>query len=210
MTAPTPDGFDSPDGHTHSAPETTPGQLACIAWNAHYAEEHGIEARNEWAASDSRGRAAWEAAAQAGHLAIAAAAPAGQAAPGERELDDLREKLTVIDQENASLRVLLIDTFALVSVLADGKPHAQHQANALRKRAGFELQPVPAEPQAQPAPELAAAMAETRNVRAVLASVLSWFGDNQSGRYARVSGHILARAYQDGGIPLPDDLRRHA
>ena len=50
----------------------TPGQAACVAWNAHYAEEHGIEARNEWAASDTRGRAAWEAAAKAGHEAIAA------------------------------------------------------------------------------------------------------------------------------------------
>lgn len=45
--------------------QMTDGQAACIAWNAHYAEEHGIEARNEWAASDPRGRGAWEAAAKA-------------------------------------------------------------------------------------------------------------------------------------------------
>lgn len=45
--------------------DITDGQAACIAWNAHYAEEHGIEARNEWAASDPRGRGAWEAAAKA-------------------------------------------------------------------------------------------------------------------------------------------------
>jgi hypothetical protein len=43
----------------------TAGQQACIAWNAAYAEQYGIEARNEWAASDPRGRAAWEAAAAA-------------------------------------------------------------------------------------------------------------------------------------------------
>lgn len=43
----------------------TDGQQACIAWNEHYAGQHGIEARNEWAASDPRGRAAWEAAATA-------------------------------------------------------------------------------------------------------------------------------------------------
>ena len=45
--------------------EMTSAQAACIAWNGHYAEEHGIEARNEWAASDPRGRAAWAAAAKA-------------------------------------------------------------------------------------------------------------------------------------------------
>jgi hypothetical protein len=56
----------------HQSGAETPGQAACIAWNAHYAEEHGITARNEWAASDERGRAAWEAAAQAGHAAIVA------------------------------------------------------------------------------------------------------------------------------------------
>jgi hypothetical protein len=61
--------------------EMTPGQAACVAWNAHYAEEHGIEARNEWAASDPRGRAAWEAAAKAGAAAVTA------------ERDKLRELL---------------------------------------------------------------------------------------------------------------------
>ena len=53
--------------------EMTDGQAACIAWNAHYAEEHGIEARNEWAASDPRGHAAWEAAATAAQAPIRAA-----------------------------------------------------------------------------------------------------------------------------------------
>lgn len=45
--------------------EKTRGQAACVAWNSHYAEEHGITARNEWAASDERGKGAWEAAADA-------------------------------------------------------------------------------------------------------------------------------------------------
>jgi hypothetical protein len=57
--------------------ETTPGQAACVAWNGHYAEQHGIEARNEWAASDPHGRGAWESAAKA---AITAGAPAELAA----------------------------------------------------------------------------------------------------------------------------------
>lgn len=60
----------------------------------------------------------------------------------------------------------------------------------------------------QPAPELAAAMAETRKAREQLATVLGWFGDNQSGRYARVSGTVLARAYRDGGLPVPSELAR--
>jgi hypothetical protein len=50
----------------------SPGELACIAWNAAYAEEHGITARNEWAASDPRGRAAWEAGAKAAQAPVAA------------------------------------------------------------------------------------------------------------------------------------------
>lgn len=68
----------------------TPGQAACIAWNAHYAEEHGITARNEWAASDARGRAAWEAAAEAGSASLR---------------DALQQVAKHIDSEHAQLRI---------------------------------------------------------------------------------------------------------
>lgn len=65
----------------------TPGRAACIAWNEHYAKQHSIEARNEWAASDPRGRAAWEAAAKAGAADVTA------------ERDRLREGITALATE---------------------------------------------------------------------------------------------------------------
>ncbi len=43
----------------------TPGQMACIAWNAAFGEQFGIIAADEWELGDPRGRAAWEAAAAA-------------------------------------------------------------------------------------------------------------------------------------------------
>lgn len=48
--------------------------------------------------------------------------------------------------------------------------------------------------------------ARADNLRAVLTAVLAWFGNNGSGHYARVSGLVLARAYRDAGLPLPDSL----
>jgi hypothetical protein len=74
-----------------------PGQAACIAWNSHYAEEHGIEARNEWAASDPRGRAAWEAAANAvldHRITEPKAAP--ELAAAMRETRVIRERVTAV------------------------------------------------------------------------------------------------------------------
>jgi hypothetical protein len=63
------------------------------------------------------------------------------------------------------------------------------------------------DPKAQPAPELAAAMAETRLVRDQLARVLGWFASSGSGQTARVSATVLAREYAKAGIPLPAGLK---
>lgn len=93
--------------------EMTPGQAACIAWNAHYAEEHGIEARNEWAASDQRGRDAWDAAAQA---AIAAQPQSPDASVLRNYLDDF--------------------THAVIDFSSDPKIIAA--SRALRKKTGME------------------------------------------------------------------------
>lgn len=62
--------------------------------------------------------------------------------------------------------------------------------------------PVPAEqPAPAAAPELAAA-------QAALARVLSWFRANGAYRKAEVTRAQLAHAYQDGGLEVPEELRR--
>jgi len=70
-------------------------------------------------------------------------------------------------------------------------------------------------PGPQPAPELAprpgeALAADNARLRAIITEVLGWFGDNGSGRYARVSGTVLARAYaKSPGVAVPEELRRY-
>lgn len=69
------------------------------------------------------------------------------------------------------------------------------------------LDAMPAAQQPQPAPELRAALAETRQLREQLADVLGWFCDNGSGHYARVSGTVLAREYKRAALAVPDKLK---
>lgn len=68
-----------------------------------------------------------------------------------------------------------------------------------------DLQP-PAAVAAQPAPELAAAMAETREVKGALAVILDLFAKGSSGYTARISQVNLARAYRVAGVPIPSEL----
>ena len=71
------------------------------------------------------------------------------------------------------------------------------------------------DPEPQPAPGLAprpgeALAADNARLRDVITEVLAWFGDNGSGRYARVSGTVLARAYaKSPGVAVPEELRRY-
>lgn len=58
----------------------------------------------------------------------------------------------------------------------------------------------------QPAPALAAAMAETRKVRGQFAAFLDMLHHNGSGYTLRLSGVRLAREYTAAGIPLPERL----
>lgn len=53
-----------------------------------------------------------------------------------------------------------------------------------------------------------AAAAETRQLREAFAWVLGWFGSNFNGdgHWACVSSILLARAYRNGGLPVPDGL----
>ena len=61
-------------------------------------------------------------------------------------------------------------------------------------------------PAARPGEALAA---DNARLRAIITEVLAWFGDNGSGRYARVSGTVLARAYaKSPGVAVPEELRR--
>ena len=60
----------------------------------------------------------------------------------------------------------------------------------------------------QPA-ELAAAMTETRKIRDVLDRALEWFaGETGTRREAAITRAQLARAYRDGGLPVPSELVR--
>jgi hypothetical protein len=82
-----------------------------------------------------------------------------RAAPEQRELDGLREKLEAAEQEAADVRACAVGTFALIAVLARGNPAAQRQANELREQIGM----LPSPPEAdlgdvEPAPELIRAM----------------------------------------------------
>lgn len=164
--------------------EMTPGQAACIAWNAHYAEEHGIEARNEWAASDQRGRDAWDAAAQA----AIAAQPQGEpvcadprcvhfrsshafsddvcAVPGcpcDRYRAAAQPQPAPGDAEPTASWQHAIRALADIRDSYDAGTMAHDTAHtALDRLAG--LYPH----DEQPAPELAAAMAESRQLRTAL------------------------------------------
>jgi uncharacterized protein (DUF4415 family) len=64
---------------------------------------------------------------------------------------------------------------------------------------------------ADPAPELAAAMRESRLraevITEVLADVLGWFHNGGDGYRARVSGVRLVREYKRATLPVPDRLR---
>jgi uncharacterized membrane protein len=58
---------------------------------------------------------------------------------------------------------------------------------------------------AQPAPELAAAFPAAK---AALARVLSWFPVTGTRNEATATRAQLAHAYQDGGLDVPEELRR--
>lgn len=161
MTAPgtTPDRFDSPDGRTYSAPETTPGQAAAQArqdydefsawWQAKgYPDGISLDFSDARDAFASGMRAA---------RAIAAAAPAGQAAPASH----------VVSHTPAVVRPALGSVIVLA--LQDSTPEtsAQELASTLAAlNQGIAVLTVrgvdalrtwePEQPQA--APELAAAM----------------------------------------------------
>lgn len=125
-------------------------------------------------------------------------------APGERELDDLREKVKAAEQEAIDARSVMVETFAMIAVLADGKRPAQHKANELRKRAGLlpgavgdtgdDVYPDSGEP--QPAPEMAAAMAESRRYRAALAQVASMAEANGAARNTGNIAKVARRALE--------------
>lgn len=59
-----------------------------------------------------------------------------------------------------------------------------------------------------PAPAPAAAPGEFPAAQAALARVLSWFRANGAYRKAEVTRAQLAHAYQDGGLEVPEELRR--
>jgi hypothetical protein len=81
------------------------------------------------------------------------------AAPGQRELDSLREKLAEAEQEAADVRACAVHAFAIIAVLARDNPAAQRQANELRERIGMLPSPPDAEIAEQPpTPELIRAM----------------------------------------------------
>jgi hypothetical protein len=87
-------------------------------------------------------------------------------APGP---DELREKLEAAEQEAVDVRGCAVHAFAIIAVLARDNPAAQRQANDLRKQIGMLPSPPEAEiAEPQPAPELAAAMAESRGYREAL------------------------------------------
>jgi hypothetical protein len=80
-----------------------------------------------------------------------------------------------------------------------------HQAK-IRKILAI-VDPIP-DGEPQPAPELGAAMAETRKVADAANVVLDLFAKGSSGWTARISQVNLARAYRAIGRPVPDELRR--
>lgn len=96
-------------------------------------------------------------------------------------------------------------------VTADGWPDVC--AKQLLDVLGGAREPKPEQPAPglAAAPELREAMAETRKVREQLATVLGWLRavDGitrvQVGNVTRAQ---LARAYQDGGLQVPEELRR--
>jgi hypothetical protein len=59
----------------------------------------------------------------------------------------------------------------------------------------------------QPVPELAA-MTGTAQAQAALARVLSWFPLTGTRNEASATRAQLAHAYQDGGLTVPEELRR--
>jgi len=53
-----------------------------------------------------------------------------------------------------------------------------------------------------------AAVSDVTAARAALARVLSWFADGGTRRDAMATRAQLARAYADGGLTVPEELRR--
>ena len=60
------------------------------------------------------------------------------------------------------------------------------------------------------APELAAALAETRQLRERYQQLLDRFGRSSDGYHARLSGVVLMREYRDAGLPVPARLEHLA
>lgn len=84
------------------------------------------------------------------------------------------------------------------SQIVNGKYLAEHILRIIGALPHITEQPAPA---AAPEPPFPAA-------QAALARVLSWFAGDGTRREAAATRAQLAHAYQDGGLPVPDELRR--
>jgi hypothetical protein len=183
-------------------------------------DRSGIDCGADWSQVSEGNRADWEAAANGAADWFAGMEPPPQLAalaarePGAADGAALRDR--------KRLRMLLADT--PFEFRPDWAPEYEDETGDIRDLA---------EP--QPAPELAeddprdvpivrsgkpevrttsrpgeALAAENATLRAILTEVLGWFSDNGSGRYARVSGTVLARAYaKSPGLTVPEELRRY-
>jgi len=142
----------------------------------------------------------------------AAAQAAIEADPARAELAEERAERLHRTGERDEARSDLARLGRILGEVLDAFKGSPARVAAWRARAdaitGRHARKAAAEQDAQPARELAAAMRETRQVREQLAEILGWFRNNgSSGRYARVSGTVLAREYKRAGVPLPDDLK---
>lgn len=230
MTAATPvpehDTFGTPDGRTYSAPEAaaTPGRAAYEVGDRVRVTGTVVATnrRADWVSIDAGGSVfSFGRASSSPDIAHAAA----REPDGQLLSDHLREQgrpgvaAMIEDAERAAREPHAAD--GLAAQLRDLAKHwereyvsdqnwpqqcARELVRLLDKAGNEGPQPAPGLAAARPGEALAA---DNARLRDVITEVLGWFGDNGSGRYARVSGTVLARAYaKSPGVAVPEELRR--
>jgi hypothetical protein len=106
-----------------------------------------------------------------------------------------------------ALAAALADTRPPVIIRGIAEPHTLARPYDLAVQVIAALGEQPA-PELAAAPELRAAMRETSKVQDVVARMLSWFGGDGTRRHASATRAQLAHAYRDGGLTVPEELRR--
>lgn len=183
------------------------GDLPAIAAYGAYHDLLGPRTASEWMQQTEEFRANWRAAVDAARMIIAAQQP--QPAPASASQARRHEAQAApaapagrADAETAGLLRADLDD-AERTIARYREQVTRITADNDRLHAALRAQPG----KRQAAPELAAAMAETRKVREILALALNHFRATGNGWKASVRVVELARWYDQAGIPRPQELR---